>query len=46
MKRFSFVGRLRDGWNTWRAADPAQARRLAAVGRFFAAMLAETPRAR
>ncbi len=46
MKRFSFVGRLRDGWNAWRAADPAQARRLAAVGRFFAAMLVLTLAAR
>lgn len=42
MKRFPFVGRLRDGWNAWRTADPTQARRLVAVGRFFAAMLVLT----
>ena len=42
MKHLPTFGRLRASFAAWRAADPGQARRLAAVGRFFAAMLVLT----
>lgn len=42
MKHLPSFGRLRASFAAWRAADPGQARRLAAVGRFFAAMLVLT----